>query len=175
MDASEQTPKQTSEHDHTRAREIALKILYQIDIGGVSAAPEIQALIDESIERELDELALPVKSARAVERYTRRLAFGVAGAREDLDARIRAVAKNWQIQRMAAVDRNVLRIGAFEILRSPDIPRAVAINEAIEVARKYSTEESGTFVNGVLDQIQRSGEASARRDDEAPSTPALER
>lgn len=171
MEASERP----QEHDHTRAREIALKILYQVDVGAVTAAPELQVLIDESIERELEELSLPAKSARAVERYTRRLSFGVVGARAELDGHIQAVAKNWEIQRMAAVDRNVLRIGAFEILRSPDIPRAVAINEAIEIARKYSTEESGTFVNGILDQIQRSGEAPARRDDEAPSTPALER
>ena len=71
----------------------------------------------------------------------------------EIDHLLRKAATNWEIQRMAAVDRNALRIGCYELLYADDIPMKVAINEAIELGKKYSTENSGAFVNGVLDSV----------------------
>ena len=75
--------------------------------------------------------------------------------RKELDALIREAATNWELERMAAVDRNALRIGCYELLHDDDIPMKVAINEAIELAKRYSTEASGAFVNGILDRIRK--------------------
>lgn len=138
-------------HDHTLAREVTLRMLYQIDLRKVNDPEEIQKLVEDCLE-EADMVS--ASSPRVVERYTRKLAFGVLGAQGEVDSLIKKVAKNWDLKRMAIIDRNVIRIGAYEILKNPDIPRAVAINEAIELAKKYSTEESGTFVNGILDQMR---------------------
>jgi transcription antitermination factor NusB len=137
-------------HDHTLAREATLRMLYQVDLRSVKDDEEIQRLVEDSLaEANMDEASSP----NTVKRYTRKLAYGVLGFRTEVDKLIKNVAQNWDLKRMAIIDRNVIRIGAYEILKNPDIPRAVAINEAIELARKYSTEESGTFVNGILDQM----------------------
>ncbi len=72
----------------------------------------------------------------------------------ELDARISHVAENWRLDRMAAIDRNILRIGAFEMLFGEGVPAKVAINEALELAKRYSTSQSSRFVNGVLDRLQ---------------------
>ncbi|MDF1660607.1 MAG: transcription antitermination factor NusB [Planctomycetota bacterium] len=138
-------------HDHTLAREATLRMLYQIDLRKVVDPEEIQKLVEHCLE-EADMKS--ATSPKVVGRYMRKLAFGVLAARTEVDTLIKKVAQNWDIKRMAIIDRNVIRIGAYEILKNPDIPRAVAINEAIELARKYSTEESGTFVNGILDQMR---------------------
>ena len=79
---------------------------------------------------------------------------GVAAHREELDAVIRAVAQNWEITRMAVIDRNVLRMAAYELFHCPDIPPKVAINEAIELGKRFSTQNSGAFINGILDKIK---------------------
>jgi N utilization substance protein B len=76
----------------------------------------------------------------------------------EIDGRLGAAAENWRLQRMAAVDRNVLRLGAYELLHAPETPASVAINEAIELARRYGSAESPAFVNGILDRL-RQGEA----------------
>lgn len=89
----------------------------------------------------------------------------VAGTREhqaDIDGTIRKSAQNYELNRISAVDRNVLRVAIHEMLHCPETPPVVAINEAIEIAKKYSTEESGRFVNGVLDQIRGSLNRPAR-------------
>ena len=73
--------------------------------------------------------------------------------REELDRRIGAAAERWRLERIATVDRAILRLGAYEICCTPDVPGKVAINEAIRLAKKYSTADSGGFVNGILDRI----------------------
>ena len=78
---------------------------------------------------------------------------GVWERREEIDALIRGAAENWRIERMALVDRNILRLGAYEIRHGKDIPYAVAINEAVNLAKRFGAEESGAFVNGILDRI----------------------
>jgi N utilization substance protein B len=72
----------------------------------------------------------------------------------DIDSRLTAAAENWRLPRMAAVDRNVLRLGAYELLHTPETPAVVAINEAIELARRYGSAESSGFVNGILDRLR---------------------
>jgi N utilization substance protein B len=78
---------------------------------------------------------------------------GVMRDLEQVDDRIRNASKNWKLKRMTRVDRNVLRLGAWELLFRKDVPRAVILDEAVELAKRYGTEESGSFVNGVLDRI----------------------
>lgn len=78
---------------------------------------------------------------------------GVASRIPELDTRLGAASVNWRVERMSRVDRNVLRLGAWELLHRPDVPRAVILDEAVELAKAYGTDESGAFVNGVLDKI----------------------
>ena len=85
--------------------------------------------------------------------YADEVVRGVHDELEDTDERIRAASRNWRLERMTRVDRNLLRIGAWELTRRADVPRAVIIDEAVEIAKRYGTAESGAFVNGVLDRI----------------------
>jgi transcription antitermination factor NusB len=83
------------------------------------------------------------------------LSLGISGHMEDLDHKISDYATNWQIRRMAIIDRNVMRIGLYELKHATDIPPKVAINEAVELAKKYGDLESSKFVNGILDKIHK--------------------
>jgi N utilization substance protein B len=85
--------------------------------------------------------------------YSEQVVQAVMDDREALDANITRASQNWRIARMTRVDRNVLRIGTWELLHMPDIPRAVIIDEAVELAKQFGTEESGAFVNGVLGRV----------------------
>lgn len=131
-----------SEDVRTQARELALKLLYAIDIARPATAEEEM--------RNVFEMENP--SAAAAD-FARVLANGVREHCEELDHMIQQAAVNWQVSRMPFVDRAALRMGAFELLHLFDIPPRVSINEAVELAKKYSTEKSGSFVNGVLDKI----------------------
>jgi len=133
----------------TRARELALQFLYQIDLRGPELLEEARAFL-RAEEKE--------KSARD---YALGLVQGVAAHRAELDAEIRAVAQNWELSRMAVIDRNVLRMAAYELYHCPDIPPKVAINEAIELGKRYSTQNSGGFINGILDKIKDRAQGSA--------------
>jgi N utilization substance protein B len=125
----------------TKARERALQALYQIDVAA------------EGID---DALARFWKSFEPVEREVMTLAEGlvrgVAKHRRPIDETIERVSVNWRLDRMAKVDRNVLRLAVYELLET-DVPVKVVINEAIELGKKYGSESSGAFVNGVLDKI----------------------
>ena len=85
--------------------------------------------------------------------YAERVVRGVAADLDKLDATIRKASTNWRIERMARVDRNVLRLGAWELAQIEDVPRAVILDEAVELAKRFGSEDSGSFVNGVLDRI----------------------
>src|SRR5262245_12841942 len=131
----------------TRAREIALQLLFQFDLRG------------ENYERELGrELAALVGDESSgddeVRTFALRLVEGTLRLRPELDDRLRTVTRNWDLKRMAAVDRNVLRMAIFELAHCADVPPKVAINEAIELGKKYSTANSGAFVNGILDRVR---------------------
>jgi len=135
----------------TRARELALQFLYQLDLRG----PELLGEAKSFFRSEEDD-----KTARE---FAAQLVAGVAEHREALDEVIRSVAQNWEITRMAVIDRNVLRMAAYELYHCPDVPPKVAINEAIELGKRFSTQNSGAFINGILDKIKdraRSGAAA---------------
>ncbi len=98
---------------------------------------------------------LGVEASVEVRAFAEGIVRGVARERHALDRTVSGSAENWRVERMAVVDRNVLRMAVYEMLFSPDVPPVVAIDEAIEVARKFGGEESGSFVNGVLDSVKR--------------------
>jgi len=125
----------------TRARELTLQFLYQLDLRGDELFAEVSSYL-RSEERDAETL-----------RFATRLIEGVWENWDEIEHAIQAVAQNWNIARMAVIDRNVLRLGAFELLHCPDIPPKVAVNEAIELGKRYSTANSGAFINGILDKI----------------------
>lgn len=125
-----------------QAREYALQILFQIDFTEKKLG-----------RRELDEFWADKKENREIREFAEELVKGSLEKLEDIDALIEKLAENWILERMAAVDRNILRLAAFEILYRKDIPSAVTINEALEIAKKYSSSESAPFLNGVLDRL----------------------
>ncbi len=125
------------------AREAAVQYLYQ---------RELQADESDALLSDFYRLRGLSPSAR---KFCEHLLKGWMEHRTEIDAAIREHARNYEFSRLSAVDRNVLRIACRELLFCDDIPPAVAINEAIEIAKKFSTEESGKFVNGVLDNIRR--------------------
>jgi len=125
----------------SRSREIALQFLYQLDLRGADLLPEARAFV-RGEERDAE-----------TARFALRLVQGAFDHREEIDRTIQAVAQNWNISRMAVVDRNVLRLATYELLHCEDIPPKVAINEAIELGKRYSTQNSGAFINGILDKI----------------------
>lgn len=131
----------------TRARELALQFLFMMDIQGSEYRGELDSFLNEA-------LAGKPGAAEAIE-YTRRLVDGVLTRRDTIDGLLREAARNWDLERMAVIDRNALRIGTYELLHEDQIPMKVAINEAIELGKRYSTEASGAFINGILDRIRR--------------------
>jgi transcription antitermination protein NusB len=131
-------------HRH-QARETALQILYQWEVGKLP--PDEAALLRWQIEE--DGEALP-DSAR---RFAEALAIGTAAHVEALDALIEQHAQHWRLERMAVIDRLILRLAVFEFLHMRETPRAVVIDEAIELARTFSEQEAVRFVNGVLDGV----------------------
>ncbi len=126
----------------TRAREVALQVLYQFD-QNAGVAPQD---VDQFIRRRLKDEAL--------QGFANRIVAGVREKQAQIDGLISNAAENWRIDRMAAIDRNILRLGAFEMLFDPEVPVKVAINEALELAKRYSTAQSSRFVNGILDRLQ---------------------
>ena len=132
----------------TLARDAALKILYQAEITKRDVEPTAVKFW------EYQETEEPVD--REVREFTRRIIMGVEKERVKIDEKITSYATNWQLKRMAVIDRNVLRIGVFELLYAADIPPKVSINEAVELAKRYGDLDSSKFVNGILDKIHKS-------------------
>jgi transcription antitermination protein NusB len=100
------------------------------------------------------ELPPPTADEAAVRLFAEPLIKGALEHREEADDLIKKHAKNWELHRIAAVDRNILRLAIFEMLHRDDIPPVVSINEAVDIAKKFSTQDSGKFVNGILDKIK---------------------
>ena len=127
-----------------QARELALQLLYQLDVRGeVEPGPVIDAFWQRQ------QVPDDVKS------FADTLVRGVAAHQPKIDELIGRFAEHWELDRMAVVDRNVLRAGIWELLWGVDVPPIVAINEALEIARRFSTEESTRFINGLLDRVRR--------------------
>jgi transcription antitermination factor NusB len=121
-----------------KAREAALRALYQMSIGNVA------------LEDALEEMRAHSELPDDLQDFAVSAVRGVHENRKDLDGVVSRALKDWELSRLAVVDRTLLLLGAYELFHCPDIPPAVTINEAIELAKKYSTAESGSFVNGVL-------------------------
>ena len=128
-----------------KARECALQMLFAADVAEMPADEVVQSYWAELGESDLDETAIA---------FATRLASGTLANLTLLDERIRSRAEHWRISRMAVVDRNILRLAVYEFLYEPT-PRTVAINEALEIARRFSTYEATQFINGILDAIKR--------------------
>ena len=132
-----------------KAREVALQLLYQNEFN--------PGKIEESLthfwrEGELDEKALA---------FAGDLVHGALDNLEDLDGQISESSQNWRLTRMAVIDRNIMRLAVYEFLYTPETPKKVVINEAIEIAKRFSTQDSTQFINGILDNIRKLLEAKA--------------
>ena len=125
------------------ARELAVQFLYQFDLSG-GALEEALTLFWQA-QPELNE------SGR---QFAEQLIHGVVERRALIDEKIGKYTENWDLPRIAAVDRNILRLAIYEMLYRDDIPPVVSINEAVDIAKKFSTRESGAFVNGILDRLK---------------------
>ncbi len=130
----------------TKARELSLQYLYMFDIRGEDITEGEKIFFDEQTDDE--EIIL----------FAQSLVQGVQSNRGEIDSAIEEAAQNWELGRIATVDRNILRQAIYEILHRDDIPPKVSINEAIELGKKFSTANSGGFINGILDRIKRDNE-----------------
>ncbi len=130
--------------NRTKSREYALQMLYQFDIRHGDPAELATAFWQES------------NAAEEIRAFANQLFLGTTGHLQELDTLIASHADNWDLKRMAVVDRNILRLGSFELFYGADAPPKVCINEAIELAKRYGDTESGKFINGILDAIHKS-------------------
>jgi len=149
------------------ARERAVQFLFQHDLNPPADLPaaleqfwETQRAAAIAEEKgaatwgEPVELPAPTADEAAVRLFADPLIRGALEHRDESDALIKLHAKNWELHRIAAVDRNILRLAIFEMLHRDDIPPVVSINEAVDIAKKFSTQDSGKFVNGILDKVK---------------------
>ncbi|GKS11941.1 transcription antitermination factor NusB [Paenibacillus chitinolyticus] len=132
------------------AREIALQSLYQIDMNGVSAAEAVNVAVHEA---ENDNEAQVDHKEKIMPEYIRELVDGTLNNRDRIDQLLAGYLKGWKMDRLSRVDREVLRLAAFEMLFQEDVPPKVVVNEAIDLAKHFGTDDSGKFVNGVLGKM----------------------
>ena len=125
-----------------KGREYAFQLLFQFDFTGKS--PQ---------KKDFDELWTSKDKGDEVREFTEDIVYGTIRNLASIDSTIQRAAEHWVLERMAAVDRNILRFATYELLYRSDIPSAVTINEAIEIAKRFSTNESASFINGILDKI----------------------
>lgn len=154
------------------AREMAIQMLYQSDLGGSSLAhifntfdlaeylaaeereaPRRAAALTAASPDGREDYARRRKRMEEAFSYAQRLVEGTTSNREQIDQLIRSQADNWRLERMPAVDRNILRLAVYEMLHERETPKLVVLDEAIELAKKFGSEQSGRFVNGLLDGL----------------------
>ncbi|PYT08033.1 MAG: transcription antitermination factor NusB [Acidobacteria bacterium] len=132
------------------ARQCAVQVLFQIELGGQNVDEAFSLYWhDRSVGQEVREMA-------------ERLVRGTISRKQQIDRLIVGISEHWRLERMAAVDRNILRLAVYEFLQEPCTPRIVVIDEAIDLAKKFGGEDSGQFVNGVLDSLRKSLEEKPR-------------
>ncbi len=131
-----------------KAREAALQFLFQDDF---KLEEEISA---EALEDRFSSFCIIYQVNRQARPYAFTLLEGISENREQVDELISKAASNWRLSRLAATDRNILRLTAFEMMSDNDVPDHVAINEAVEIAKRFGSEESPSFINGVLDAVK---------------------
>ena len=160
-----------------------MQVLFQFDLrgqqtaGDQQSADEMGGSVAQLCRAELfadaegEQMEQPDKlgaADREVVEFAARLVEGTIAHRDAIDQRLQSVTRNWDLRRMAVVDRNVLRMAVFELLHCADVPPKVAINEAIEIGKKFSTANSGGFVNGILDRIRIDVEQERKQARKAP-------
>jgi N utilization substance protein B len=126
----------------SRARELVVQLLFMREFNTQITREAIEAFVRQNLRD------------GALVTFCLSLYDGVVAHLEEIDQRLSVLAENWRLPRMAAVDRNVLRLGAFELLHTPDTPASVIIDEAIELARRFGSANSPSFVNGILDRVR---------------------
>jgi transcription antitermination factor NusB len=124
-----------------KARELAIQVLFHMEFNPGDPGETFELVCAH------------FHSPLSIREFSKKLVCGVWENKEYLDRRLRQASKNWRLERMSRVDRSILRLGAFEVLFMEDIPPKVSIDEAVELGKKYGTEESGAFINGILDNI----------------------
>jgi N utilization substance protein B len=135
-----------------KSRELALQALYQEELAGRTA---ILDFMEFCAHFQVNKKAIP---------YAQKLLHGVHEKKEAINQLISRYAENWRLERMSVVDRNILRLAVFELHYQDDVPTSVAINEAVEIAKRFSTDDSGPFINGILDGMARD-ESSGRKNE----------
>ncbi len=145
--ASRRPPAPPDPGPRHQAREVAVQVLYALDCG--------KSWSREDAEDSLRQYWSHMDGPAPGRPYGEALVLGVLAQHDSLDAAIRAANPNWRLERMARVDRNVLRVAAWEILHNAEVPVAVAIDEAIELARRFGADDAAAFVNGTLDKLAR--------------------
>ncbi len=133
-----------------RGREIALQILYQLDVQDQLSDADALSLFWKNFDQTSDDET--TASEEPARQFAATLVRGVQTHRGEIDELLARASRNWRLERMARVDRNLLRLAVFELKHGGDVPAKVAINEAIEIAKRFGTGESSAFVNGILDR-----------------------
>lgn len=121
---------------------MAVQVLYQVDMAHSDISEALRIFCDH------------FEAPSSIRDFAIELANGAHGHREEIDSLIKQFSEHWRLERMPIVDRNILRLGIFELLYRPDIPAKVSINEAVDLGKRYGSGESGAFINGILDRIR---------------------
>jgi N utilization substance protein B len=137
-----------------RAREFALQILYQLDVQPQMNDDQASALFWHNFQSAADDEAVAASDVQGARPFAETLVHGVRSHLAEIDAHLQSASRNWRLERMARVDRNLLRLAVYELKYAADVPAKVAINEAIEIAKRFGTNESPAFVNGILDRCR---------------------
>ena len=152
-----------------KAREIALHILYQMEMNKLSAKDALDLYKKHFIDTTSDdEEALSfenIKELNEAFNFASDLVLGIEKNKEFIDEKIKKFVKNWPFERLNNTDKNILRIAIYEMFFRPDIPEVVSINEAVELAKYYGTDDSPAFVNGILDSIFKKELLSGKKED----------
>ncbi|MBN2036186.1 MAG: transcription antitermination factor NusB [Chitinispirillaceae bacterium] len=144
MTESRTMPDTVAPRNRRKARELALQVLYALEVGNA-----------DEWETMFERIAAGARCSPENKRYARALVQKTVTSLESIDERITRHAANWDLKRMAALDRNVLRLAVCELASFNDVPFRVVIDEAVELAKRYGTDDSGGFVNGIIDSIRK--------------------
>ena len=152
-----------------KGREIALQVLYQIEMSNLTAKEALAQYRNHFIEASSDEEEASsfedVKDLEEAFNFASDLVLGIEKNRNFIDEKIKEYTRNWSFDRLNTTDKNILRIAIFEMFFRPDIPEVVSINEAVELAKLYGTDDSPAFVNGILDSIYKKELLSDKKED----------
>ena len=137
-----------------QAREMALQMLYQRELGDAEPTQLLRTFDIHAFRAETADAGASPRASELALDYARTLVEGSLAHQESIDRMVSDQADNWRLERMPVVDRNVLRLAVYEMRFQPDVPAVVVIDEAIELAKKFGSEQSGRFVNGILDALR---------------------